>query len=220
MTTARAELGRLREGQVLPRVPLSLAEATALGASRLADVTPAGDAWQVTAAYAVGALQVGDLTVRVAPKVGTAHVLRLLARAHGVRHLHLDEALVALGKDAGLTAVLAALFAQEGRQALAAGPLRGYRTEDQALPFVRGRVRVREQELRRFGAVVPVEVTVDEWTTDTDENRRIVAATRICSPCPTCCLRAGTACNASTGCSPTCGCPRRASRCPPGPPPG
>jgi 5-methylcytosine-specific restriction enzyme subunit McrC len=126
----------------------------------------------------VGALQVGNLTVRVRPKVGTVQVLRLLARAHGVRHLHLDAAEVAVGEDAGLTAVLAALFVQEGLQALAAGPLRGYRAEDQSLPFVRGRVRVREQELRRFGAVVPVEVVVDEWTADTDENRRIVAAAR------------------------------------------
>lgn len=178
MTTARADLGRLREGQVLPRVPLTLAEATALGASRLAEVAPAGDAWQVTAAYAVGALQVGDLTVRVTPKVGTVQVLRLLARAHGVQHLHLDEQLIGLGEEAGLTAVLAMLFVQEAMGALAGGPVRGYRSEDQTLPFVRGRVRVREQELRLFGAVVPVEVTVDEWTVDTDENRRIVAATR------------------------------------------
>jgi 5-methylcytosine-specific restriction enzyme subunit McrC len=178
VTTARVELGRLREGQVLPRVPLTLTEATALGASRLADVVPVGDAWQVTAAYAVGALQVGDLTVRVTPKVGTVQVLRLLARAHRVRHLHLDDTAVAVGEDAGLTAVLGALFAHEGLHALAAGPIRGYRAEDQRLPFVRGRVRVREQELRRFGAVVPLEVTVDEWTADTDENRRIVAATR------------------------------------------
>lgn len=179
MASARVELGRLREGQVLPRVPLSLTEATALGASRLVDVAPAGDAWQVTAAHAVGALDVGGLTVRVTPKVGVVQVLRLLARAHGVRHLRLDDRPVGLDEQPGLTAVLAELFVQEARHALAAGPLRGYRSEEQTLPFVRGRVRVREQELRRFGAVVPVEVEVDEWTADTDENRRIVAATRV-----------------------------------------
>lgn len=179
MTTARAELGRLQEGQVLSRVPLEPDEATALSSSRLADVVPVGGGhWQVTAAHAVGALQVGKLTVRVIPKVGVVQVLRLLARAHGVRHLHLDDATVAVGEDVGLTAVLAVLFVQEALSALAAGPLRGYRTEEQTLPFVRGRVRVREQELRRFGAVVPLEVTVDEWSADTDENRRIVAATR------------------------------------------
>ena len=178
MATARTELAHLREGQVVPRVPLSLAEATALGASRLVAVAPAGDGWEVTAAHTVGALDVAGLTVRVTPKVGIVQVLRLLARAHGVRHLRLDERTVGLAEDCGLTAVLAELFVQEARHALAAGPVRGYRSEEQTLPFVRGRLRVREQELRRFGAVVPLEVQVDEWTADTDENRRIVGAVR------------------------------------------
>ncbi len=174
----RSELEHLSEGQVLERVPLTLVEAAALGASRLVEVAPDRDGWRVTAAYAVGALRVGNLTVRVAPKVGTVQVLRLLARAHGVRHLHLDDAQVELAEQDGLTAVLAALFAQEARGALAGGPLRGYRSEDQTLPYVRGRLRVGDQELRRYGVLLPVEVTVDEWTADTDENRRIVAATR------------------------------------------
>ena len=38
-------------------------------------------------------------------------------------------------------------------------------------------MRLREQYLRRFGLPVPLEVTVDEWTLDTDENRLIRAAT-------------------------------------------
>lgn len=163
---------------MLDGVDLTLAEAAALNASQLISAVPAADGWQVTAAYAVGALNIGGLVVRVTPKVGTVQVLRLLARAHGVRHLDLDDAHVGVDDDADLSVVLAALFAQEARVAFAAGPLRGYRTEDQTLTFVRGRLRIREQELRRFGMVVPIEVTVDEWTTDTDENRRVRAATR------------------------------------------
>ncbi len=163
---------------MLDGLDLTLAEASALNASKLVSVTPGAGGWQVTAAYAVGVLNVGGLVVRVAPKVGTVQVLRLLARAHGVRHLDLDDAHVGLHDDPDLSVVLAVLFAQEARLALASGPLRGYRTEDQTLSVVRGRLRVRDQELRRFGAVVPIEVTVDEWTTDTDENRRIRAATR------------------------------------------
>ena len=77
---------------------------------------------------------------------------------------------------ADLSAVLAVLFAQEAATALAAGPLRGYRSEDQTLPVLRGRVRMRDQYLRRFGLPVPLEVTVDEWTLDTDDNRRLRAA--------------------------------------------
>ena len=175
---ARSELGRLREGQVLDDVELTRAEAAALNASLLVSVQPDAEGWRVTAAHAVGVLRCGDLTVRVQPKVGPLQVLRLLARAQGLRGLRLDDSLVGVGPDADLTTVLALLFAEEAATAMAAGPLRGYRTEEQTLPVLRGRLRLREQELRRYGLPIPLEVTVDEWTTDTDENRRIRAACR------------------------------------------
>ncbi len=175
---SRADLGGLKEGQVLNAVELSRAEAAALNATRLVSVQPAADGWRVTAAHAVGALRCGDLHIRVQPKVGPLQVLRLLARAHGLSGLAIDESLIAVAADPDLTTVLAALFTQEATTALAAGPLRGYRTEDQTLNVLRGRLRLRDQELRRFGQLVPLEVTLDEWTADTDENRRIRAATR------------------------------------------
>lgn len=174
----RAELERLWEGRVLDSVDLSRAEAAALNASQLVSVQPGPSGWRITAGYVVGAVRVGELTVRVRPKVGTLQVLRLLARAYGVRGLILDDSSVGIDVDDDLTAALAVLFAQEASSALALGPLRGYRTEDQSLSVVRGRIRLRDQELRRFGQVVPIEVTVDEWTTDTDENRLIRAAAR------------------------------------------
>lgn len=163
---------------MLDGVELTRAEAVALNATQLVSVQPRADGWRVTAAYAVGAVRCGQLTVRVQPKVGPLQVLRLLARAHGVSGLTVDASLVGVAPDADLTAVLAVLFAEEAATALAVGPLRGYRTEEQTLPVLRGRLRIREQELRRFGALVPLEVTVDEWTTDTDENRRVRAACR------------------------------------------
>lgn len=175
---SRDDLAGLREGQVLAGVQLTRAEAVGLNSSRLVAVQPASDGWTVTAAYAVGAVRCGELVVRVRPKVGPLQVLRLLARAHGVHKLDIDEPYVGVTDDLDLTAVLAGLFSAEATRALAAGPLRGYRTEEQTLPVVRGRIRLREQELRRFGMLVPLEVTVDEWTTDTNENRRIRAACR------------------------------------------
>jgi McrBC 5-methylcytosine restriction system component len=176
--TGRTELADLTEGQVLETVKLSLFEAAALNATRLVTVQPAGDGWRVTAAYAVGTLRCADLVVRVRPKVGELQVLRLLARAHGLAGLNLDDSLVPVQADPELTSVLAVLFAREATTALATGPFRGYRSEDHTLNVLRGRVRLREQELRRFGQLVPLEVTFDEWTADTDENRRIGAATR------------------------------------------
>jgi len=174
----RADLARLSEGQVLYPVDLTRAEAAALNGSRLVTAQPDVDGWRVTAEYAVGAVTRGDLVVRVSPKIGPAKVLALLARAHGIRGLKVDAETVGLASDADLSTVLAVLFAQEAATAMAAGPLRGYRTEDQTLPVLRGRLRMREQYLRRFGLPVPLEVTVDEWTLDTDENRRLRAAVR------------------------------------------
>lgn len=172
------DLINLREGQVLDGVDLTNPEAEALNASELVSVEPSGRAWRVTAAHVVGAVRVGRHVVRVQPKIGAVKALRLLARAHAVHHLRLDDAPLDLGVDPDLHAVLALLFAEEARRAFAQGPLRGYRTEEQSLSVLRGRLRLRDQELRRFGLLIPLEVIVDEWTADTDDNRRILAATR------------------------------------------
>lgn len=168
----------LREGQLLVNVDLTHDEAAALNATKLLSATAASPGWTVAAALVVGALNVGGMIVRVQPKVGMVKTLQLLARARGIRHLYLDDAHVGIDADGDLSSIFAALFAYEAATAFASGPLRGYRTEDQSLSVLRGRVRMRDQELRRFGLLVPLEVTVDEWTTDTDENRLIRAACR------------------------------------------
>lgn len=173
------DLEALVEGQRLYPVDLTRAEAAALNRSGLVNAQPDVDGWRVTAEHAVGAIRRGELLVRVTPKIGAAQVLALLARAHGVRGLKIDSERVGLAPDADLSAVLAVLFAQEAATALASGPLRGYRSQDQSLPVLRGRVRLREQHLRRFGLPIPLEVTVDEWTLDTDDNRRLRAAATV-----------------------------------------
>lgn len=180
----RPDLEHLTEGQRVYGVQLTHAEAAALNRSGLVAAEPDADGWRITAEYAVGAVRRGDLVVRVTPKVGVAQVLRLLARAHGVHRLKVDLDRVGVAATADLSAVLAVLFAQEATTAMAAGPLRGYRSEEQTLPVLRGRVRLREQHLRRFGLPVPLEVTVDEWTLDTDENRRLRAATAVLTALP------------------------------------
>ena len=173
---ARSDLERLSEGQTLYPVDLTMAEAAALNTSQLVMAIPDELGWRVTAEYWVGAVARGDLVVRVAPKVGAVQVLRLLAMADGAADLTVDDQRVGVSDDADLSAVLARMFVLEAEHALAAGPLRGYRTEDQTLPVLRGRLRLRDQYLRRFGQLSPLEVTVDEWTVDTAENRLIRSA--------------------------------------------
>ncbi|WP_222271981.1 McrC family protein [Modestobacter marinus] len=164
---------------MLTGVDLNRAEAVALSGTKLVTATPERDGWKVAAGQWVGAVRCGDLEVRVAPKVGAVKVLQLLARANGVRNMHVDADRLGLADDADLSTVLAVLFEREAQTALAQRPQRGYRTEDQSLHVVRGRIRLVDQALRRFGVVTPIEVTVDEWTLDTDENRRLRAATRV-----------------------------------------
>lgn len=172
----RSDLQRLSEGQTLYPVDLTTTEAAALNTSRLVKVIPGELGWQVTAEYWVGAVARNDLRVRVAPKIGAMQVLRLLAMADGAADLGVDDEQVEVADDADLSAVLARMFVLEAEHALASGPLRGYRTEDQTLSVLRGRLRLREQYLRRFGQLSPLEVTVDEWTVDTVENQLIRSA--------------------------------------------
>lgn len=174
----RADLADLSEGGSLFGVQLSVEQAAALNSTGLVAATPDVHGWKVKASHIVGVVACDGFTVRVRPKVGPLQVLRLLARAHGIAGLKLDDQLVGVDDATELTTALAVMFAQEGLRAFAAGPLRGYRTEDQSLTALRGRVRLRDQELRRYGQVVPIEVTVDEWTMDTEENRLIRTACR------------------------------------------
>ena len=56
------------------------------------------------------------------------------------------------------------------------GLLHGYRTEEEALHTVRGRIMFAEQIRRRFGIPVPVEVRYDEFTDDIRANQLVKAA--------------------------------------------
>ena len=71
---------------------------------------------------------------------------------------------------------LALALAAAARRAFVRGLLHGYRTEEEALHTVRGRIRFDEQMRRRSGVPLPVEVRYDEFTDDILENRLVKAA--------------------------------------------
>ena len=64
----------------------------------------------------------------------------------------------------------------QARKAFARGLLHGYRTEEEALYTVRGRIRFDDQLRRRFGVPLPVEVRYDEFTADVLANQLVKAA--------------------------------------------
>ena len=72
--------------------------------------------------------------------------------------------------------VLALALTSHARRAFSRGLLHGYRTEEEALYTVRGRIRFDEQIRRRFGIPLPVEVRYDEFTDDILANRLVKAA--------------------------------------------
>jgi 5-methylcytosine-specific restriction enzyme subunit McrC len=62
------------------------------------------------------------------------------------------------------------------QRAFKRGILQGYRTREDALNTVRGRIRFDDQIRKRHGIFPPIEVRYDEFTTDTEMNRLIKAA--------------------------------------------
>ena len=71
---------------------------------------------------------------------------------------------------------LVPVFAAAARRAFSRGLLHGYRTEEDSLQTVRGRIRIDDQIRRRFGILIPLEVRYDDFTVDVLPNRLVKAA--------------------------------------------
>lgn len=159
-------------------VELTTDEARALVATELVEARPeGGQHWRLIPRGRVGAVRIGDFQVQVTPKerVSLAHLLFLLGYASdpGFRP---EE--VSGQQDVELWPALAYSLAQAVDRALSRGVVQGYRTTDEALRTIRGRIRFGDQIRARPGMLVPIEVTYDEFTVDTAENRILRAALR------------------------------------------
>lgn len=157
---------------------LTTDEARALAASELVEVRPEGNGrWRMLPRGRVGAVRVGDFQVEVRPKdkVGLAHLLFLLgyAKDPGFR-----PELVEGVEDEGLWPALAYSLVRSVTRALSHGVVQGYQTTEDALRTIRGRIRFDDQVRARPGLPIPIEVTFDDFTVDTAENRILRAAIR------------------------------------------
>lgn len=121
----------------------------------------------------VGVVSLGERDIIVRPKVDVARLFYLLGYSTKLR---LDPAITGLAELDDIAEVLVRAFLDQTQTALRRGPLRAYRTVDEALPSVRGRVRLLDQGRRRFFMPLPVEVRYDDFTTDIEENRLLKAA--------------------------------------------
>ena len=122
----------------------------------------------------VGAIEVGGLSVLIEPKIGIRQVLSLACYAIGQVKFQAED--FDFREEYALPDALAIALARQARLAFARGLLHGYRTEEESLYTVRGRIRFDEQLRRRFGFPLPVEVRYDEFTADVLANRLVKAA--------------------------------------------
>jgi 5-methylcytosine-specific restriction enzyme subunit McrC len=131
--------------------------------------------YKVTPGSFVGAIATTDAEVIIRPKVGIHRLFLLLGYAAGLRF---REETTDLDEEQGLVEAFVAAYLHAFRTAMRRGPLMGYRSIDDSMAGVRGRIRVADQVRRRFAFPTPLEVTYDDYTVDIDENRVVKSAMR------------------------------------------
>ena len=149
----------------------------ALPSLSILPATGRSDAYRLRPQAVIGAFDLGDLSVAIRPKLDISRVVFLASYAMGAFNLR-DEGFD-FESAPTLVETLALALASSARRAFARGLLHGYRSEQEALPTVRGRIDMSEQLRRRFDIVVPVEVRYDEFTDDILANRLVKAAANL-----------------------------------------
>ena len=150
-------------------------ERKALDLTSIEPVPGSESLYRLTAGSTVGAVEIGDLSVLIEPKIGIPQLLSLACYAMGVVKSQEDK-LFDFEEKETLPDTLALALAAAARRAFGRGLLHGYRVEEEALHTVRGRIRFTEQIRRRFGSALPIEVRYDEFTADILANQLVKAA--------------------------------------------
>ena len=124
----------------------------------------------------VGALEIGNLSLLIRPKIGISQLLSLACYTIGLFRQQ-DRQLFNFEQETALPDTLALALTSAARRAFARGLLHGYIEEEEALYTVRGRILFDEHLRRRFNIPLPVEVRYDEFTDDILANQLVKAAT-------------------------------------------
>ena len=168
----------LREYESAPATALTTAEVESL-----ADVAPSVEIapaighpgrYDLRPGSHIGVVNLDSLIVEIRPKLPIERVLFLLSYSLDPRRW-MQTGFNFKEQDSLVEAIIPG-FVTQIRHAFRRGILQGYRTQEDALLTVRGRIRFDDQIRDRFGIFPPVEVRYDEFTEDTTENRLIKAA--------------------------------------------
>lgn len=169
----------LTEGDAAQTVALTDAEYLALQQLALANVTPTLDRglYDVVAARKIGAVAMGDRQVVVRPKIADLNRLVFMLGYAKDPGIWRDD-LVDLTSDDELFPALAEAFSRLALAGVEQGLLQGYKTVQETLPVLRGRMLAGEQMTRLYGLPVPVAVEYDDFTVDIAENQILLMALR------------------------------------------
>ncbi|WP_373069636.1 McrC family protein [Gemmatimonas sp.] len=132
---------------------------------------------EILASSWVGVARFSSFDVHVTPKYvgGALGVLQMLEYASSVDLLHRLGGRAVLAEGCHLLDLICLLLVEEAEALVRAGLLRSYRPESEALPVLRGRLRYRDQLIRRYGRVDVLECDYDEYDADIAENRLLAA---------------------------------------------
>lgn len=132
--------------------------------------------WDVVGGHHVGVLRVGDLEIRIRPKVPHRRLLGWLTEAPDL--IDWDDESADWSEASELLSTVTAAFCHYAERIVRTGMLQGYRTIEESSISVRGRLLVSAQVARRAGLVLPVEISRDNYTHDIVENQLLAGATR------------------------------------------
>jgi 5-methylcytosine-specific restriction enzyme subunit McrC len=168
----------LREYQTASAVPLTSDQREALQEiAPSVGVTPTRGTegtYDLTPSSWIGAIELPSLSIEIRPKVPLDRVFFLISYALNPRAWRTSTFSFAAAPS--LLEAMIPPFVTAVSQALHRGVLQGYRSEEEALQTVRGRIRFDEQIRRRYGRIPPVEVVFDEFTENIPPNQLIKTA--------------------------------------------
>lgn len=145
-------------------------------AVRVAPSLMAPGRFDVTATQYVGVLRAKACELWIRLKLPIRRLLFLLGYARDPRGWRDDDP--AFEEADNLVDALVRAFVRHAERTLARGLLQGYRSQEDAQPAIRGRLREADQLRRRFGLPLPAEVRYDDYTIDITENQLLHTAAR------------------------------------------
>ena len=166
----------LREGDPPRPVRLPRPIADALTAAEVLQVglTPEPGVYDIAAGTRIGVVSVEGHQFIIQPKIDINRLVFMMGYARKRQFWRTD--LVDLDPASDLPEALAHAFVRLTGRALNQGLLTGYRTVEESLQVLRGRVREADQLRLRWGRPIPLEVRYDEYSVDIPENQVLLTA--------------------------------------------